>query len=359
MDAKLERGAVTDSVLASSVQRLVEELCSDRCAGRATGTPGGVAARAIVVDTMREAGLDPTEQALPLVRGANVLAAIPGAIDRWVMIAAHYDHLGTNGADIYRGADDNAASVAILVDVGRRFAKARPDGRGVIFAAFDAEEPPHFSTGTMGSMHYARYSTTPLDRIDMMVCLELVGHSLGEAHFPTEARESLFVLGAERSAGTTESVASLERAESGLVIRRADAEIIPPLSDYLAFWERKRPFVLLTGGRSKHYHTPHDDPEYLDYARMNAVSSWIERFVRDTCARPESSISFHERRDDASTLDSITKLLQVLAPLSPQAEMGLALATHLRSKVRANGALDPADRGELDMLVMGIESGLA
>lgn len=346
-------------MLASSVQRLVEALCSDRCAGRATGTPGGIEARRIVVAAMRDAGLDPMEQALPLVRGANVLATISGAIDRWVMIAAHYDHLGTNGADIYRGADDNAASVAILVDLGRRFVNTRPDGRGVIFAAFDAEEPPHFSTGTMGSMHYARYPTLPLDRIDMMVCLELVGHSLGQAHFPAEARQSLFVLGAERSEGTPERVAAIERAESGLVIRRADAEIIPPLSDYLAFWERKRPFVLLTGGRSKHYHTPHDDPEFLDYARMTAVSSWIERFVRDTCARPDSPIVFTERRDDASTLHSITQLLEVLAPLSPQAEMGLTLATHLRSKVRANGALDPADRGELDMLVIGVEAGLA
>jgi Zn-dependent M28 family amino/carboxypeptidase len=341
------------------VQGLVEELCSDRCAGRATGTPGGIEARRIVVGALREAGLDPIEQALPLVRGANVLASVPGDTDRWVMIGAHYDHLGKNGSDIYRGADDNAASVAILVDLAQRFAKTRPAGRGVIFAAFDAEEPPHFSTGTMGSMHYARYPTTPLDRIDMMVCLELVGHSLGQPHFPAEARQSLFLLGAERSAGTSESVAALERVESGLIVRRADAEIIPPLSDYLAFWDRKRPFVLLTGGRSKRYHTPQDDPEYLDYARMAAVSRWIERFVRDTCARPEASISFVDRRDDASTVESIVKLLEVLAPLSPQAEMGLALARDLRAKCRAGGSLDAAHRGELDMLVMGIESGLA
>ena len=83
---------------------LVEGLCSDRCAGRAAGTPGGVAARELVVQALRDAGLDPFLQHVPRCRGANVLAMVPGQIDRWVMVAAHYDHLGKQGKHIYRGA---------------------------------------------------------------------------------------------------------------------------------------------------------------------------------------------------------------------------------------------------------------
>src|SRR4029077_3616951 len=99
------------------------------------------------MDAFRDAGLVPTEQ--PIATGANVLAGIPGKSDRWVIVAAHYDHLGTDGKDIYRGADDNAAAVAVLIQVARALAREKLE-RGVLFAAFDAEEPPHFLQETMG-----------------------------------------------------------------------------------------------------------------------------------------------------------------------------------------------------------------
>jgi hypothetical protein len=83
------------------MRKLVEALCSDECAGRAPGTPGGRAARRIVTDAFRAAGLSPVEQRIDV--GANVLAALPGTTDRWVMVAAHYDHLGKDGPDIYAG----------------------------------------------------------------------------------------------------------------------------------------------------------------------------------------------------------------------------------------------------------------
>src|ERR1700722_139251 len=149
------------------VRRLVESLCSDVCAGRPTGTPGGVAARAEVVAALRGVGLDPFEQPIPLCKGANVLAPMPGDYDRWVIVAAHYDHLGRAGGDTYRGADDNAAPVAILIDVANAIVRSKPGGRGVLFAAFDAEEPPYFLTESMGSEHFARHPTIPIDQIDM------------------------------------------------------------------------------------------------------------------------------------------------------------------------------------------------
>jgi hypothetical protein len=79
----------------AGVRDLVEALCDDRCAGRAPGTPGGLAARGIVVDAIRGTGLTPEVQPIPGTGGgANVLAAVPGDVDRFVLVAAHYDHLG-------------------------------------------------------------------------------------------------------------------------------------------------------------------------------------------------------------------------------------------------------------------------
>jgi hypothetical protein len=206
---------------------VIAKLCSLECAGRRPGTPEGDAARRVVRDAFREAGLDPQEQPVPGCGGANVIARIPGTIDRYVLVGAHFDHLGKFGDDVFWGADDNAAAVAILVEVGRALAAER-DGRGVIIAAFDGEEPPHFMSGGMGSREFVR---TNRDRIDFMVCMDLVGHRFGPSTVPDEVGASLFALGSERSAGTYDLVHSLKRSEPGVIVRPADAEIIPPLSD--------------------------------------------------------------------------------------------------------------------------------
>jgi hypothetical protein len=342
------------------MKTLVEALCSAQCAGRAPGTPGGALARALVIDALRDAGLDPIEQSVPGCNGSNVLATLPSASDRWVLVAAHYDHLGTVGGQIYRGADDNAAAVAIMVAVARALARSRPAGRGVLFAAFDAEEPPYYLSPAMGSVYFVTHPIVPLDCIDLMVCMDLVGHALGPENVPADVRETIFALGAERSAGTAAHVDSLERATPGVVVRRADAEIIPPLSDYAAFWQHAVPFLFLTNGRSRYYHTPDDIPDRLDYGKMSATAQWLERLVRETCARPPEKTKFlREVRDDASTLRSVIDLTASLAAISPQAVMGRALAESLLSLCDASGRLADSRLAEVQGLVGLLEAGLA
>jgi Peptidase family M28 len=342
------------------MRALVETLCSERCAGRAPGTPEGREARAVVTSALRDVGLDPFEQVVPGCRGANVLAKIPGAIDRYVLLGAHFDHLGKHRNAVYWGADDNAAAVAILVEVAGALARRRPAGRGVLLAAFDGEEPPYFLTGAMGSEHFVHQPPVPLDRIDMMIALDLVGHSFGGDGIPDDVRQSVFLLGAERSAGTAEHVDGLARAVSGVVIRRADAEIIPPLSDYEPFRRRNVPFVFLTSGRSRYYHTPEDTPEKLDFAKMAATARWLERFVRETCARAEPKIEFQGGAgDDASTLRSLLDLTGSLVLVSPEAKMGRAMAESLLVACDRDGRLPAKRRDEVRMLVGLLESRLA
>jgi hypothetical protein len=229
----------------------------------------------------------------------------------------------------------------------------------VIIAAFDAEEPPHFNTSAMGSMHFVRHSPVPLDRIDMMVCMDLVGHTLGEdPALPSDVRDTVFALGAERSKNTSERLAALTRAEPGVVVRPADAQIIPPLSDHGAFWQRERPFLFLTNGRSRRYHTVDDTPQHLAWDKMAATARWLERFVRDTCARDEGAFQFQQMRSDVSTLDSLIDVLGSLAAHSEEAAHGLAMARMLRGKCDRDGALPYEMRDQVEMLVMGIERAL-
>ncbi len=155
-------------------------------------------------------------------------------------------------------------------------------------------------------------------------------------------------------------VDALAAAVPGVTVRRADAEVIPPLSDHLAFWEAEVPFMLLTGGRSGSYHTVWDTPDRLDWSRVGAVSRWLETFVRDQCARPEGRVRFLvDGRDDASTLDAMEALLRPLAGAIPLAGEGVGRIAALRARCDARGRLGEPERAALRDLVGMIESALA
>jgi Zn-dependent M28 family amino/carboxypeptidase len=337
---------------------IVDALCSHSCAGRRAGTPEGEAARRVVVQALRDAGLDPFEQPAPRCGGANVLATIPGDDPRHVVVGAHFDHLGKSAGDVYWGADDNAAAVAVLVEVAAAIARER-DGRGVIIAAFDGEEPPFFATGDMGSEAFLASPPVPREAIDFMVCMDLVGHRLGPEGLPPDVGLSLFALGGERSAGTRDLVRAIARAEDGVVVRAADADIIPPLSDYDAFWRARIPFLFLSAGRSRVYHTPEDTPEKLDYAKIEATARWLTRFVRSARTRSERVEFDDNGRDDAGTLDEIAEVVRALLAASPEAERALSYVTTLRGACDPAGRLPAGRRRELASIVGMIEARLA
>lgn len=289
----------------------------------------------------------------------NLISQVRGTGPRWLLVGAHYDHLGQHGGETYFGADDNAAAVAVLVELGRALAARPPEGRSVLLAAFDGEEPPYFHTQGMGSVHYVAHPSVPLDEVDLMVCMDLVGHALGPPEAPAAVRQSLFALGAERSEGTAALVERIARLEPGVVVRRADADVIAPLSDHWAFWKNQVPFLFLTCGRWQHYHQPTDTPDKLDWPKLTATVRWLERLVRESCARPEGPVKFTQVHDDASTLASLRALLEQLVSATPTAATGLAEIEALERKLDSDGRLPVADHPKTQALVDLIESSLA
>jgi Zn-dependent M28 family amino/carboxypeptidase len=298
---------------------------------------------------LRAAGLDPGEQPVAGCGGANVLAKIRGDVDRYVLVGAHFDHLGQIGRDIYHGADDNAAAVA----VARALANEH-HGRGVIIAAFDGEEPPHFLTGATGSRAFVQANRDP---VDFMICMDLVGHRFGSELVPDEVGASLFALGAERSAGTLALVQAMKRAEPGVIVRPADAEIIPPLSDYEPFWQARIPFLFLSAGRSRRYHTPQDTPDKLDYEKIAATARWLTDLVRATRLREPTR--FIDGTLDRGTLHEVGEIVGSLAGLTREAAVALAHIEQLARTCDRAGNLPPSRRGELGALVGMLEARLA
>ena len=317
-----------------TMRDLVEALCSERCAGRAPGTQGGREGRRIIAEALKAAGLEVVEQPVPGCRGANLLAAIPPAgapapgAERWVLLGAHHDHLGRHGGETFW------------------------------LAVFDGEEPPHFLRDGMGSAWYAAHPPVPLERIDAMLCMDLVGHALGRPSLPDEVRATVFALGAERSEGTAAHLDAIADSEPGVRLRRLDA-VLPPVSDYAPFWSAGVPWVFLTCGRADYYHTPEDTPDKLDFAKMAALARWLRRWTRETCARPEAKIRFQNQRDDAATARTVVALTQALESFSPEAAAAKALAGSLLARCDERGRLAAGDRRTLRELVLHLESELA
>jgi hypothetical protein len=133
----------------------LKTLSADDMEGRLVGTPGGAKARAFVIGRFKEAGLKPFGASFesPFTftggrgaaaterQGINVLGYITGAKEpnRYIVISAHYDHIGVRNGVVFNGADDNASGTAALFALAEYFVK-NPPAHSLIFAAFDAEE---------------------------------------------------------------------------------------------------------------------------------------------------------------------------------------------------------------------------
>ena len=270
-----------------------------------------------------------------------------------VLLAAHYDACGSDNP----GADDNAAAVAIVLSVAEELAKKELD-RTVLIALFDAEEPPYFLSPVMGSQWFVDHPTVPIDAIDTMICLDLVGHALGPEGLPELVRESVFVLGAEKSTGTAALLDALPPV-AGIAARQIDNYIIPSMSDYDAFMNAGVPFLFYTMGRSEHYHAATDTPDRLDYDKMSAFATHLTDLVMALANRPDTPEFMPDRFDDAATVATIGELLDALVPYVPAAEMAQPIVDGLEQRLDADGTLGATERQLIAALVMQLESNLA
>ncbi len=124
-------------------------------------------ARTYILDQLRASGVEPVEEVeiADGIESANILLDIPGTErpDELVIISAHYDSW-------YRGADDNASGIAVLLEAARVLAQVPPPARTIRLVAFDREEE-----GLLGSRRYvARHLD---DRITLVINLDTVGYS--------------------------------------------------------------------------------------------------------------------------------------------------------------------------------------
>ncbi len=239
-------------------------LAADSMEGRRAGSAGGQRARAYVASRLAEGGATPVAgarvQSFPLDGGAemgvNVFGMVPGAEypERYVVVSAHYDHLGVRAGEIYNGADDNASGSAALLALASYLA-SNPPRYSHLFVAFDAEE-----LGLRGARAFVSDPPVTLSSILLNVNLDMIGHSeagelyaAGPHHYPALAP---FVEEAASRAGVTLLIGH----DSPELSARDDWT---ELSDHAAFHARGVPFVYFGVEDHEDYHRPTDTVESL------------------------------------------------------------------------------------------------
>jgi hypothetical protein len=276
----------------------VTKLASPEFLGRRG--PGAARAARYVADAFEKLGLRPAFgdsyfQSIPsqiddgeLRRdsfiGRNVAAMVPGTDPvlegEWVVLSAHYDHLGKRGDVLYPGADDNATGVAMLLEVARRYAarEVKPK-RAVYFVAFDLEED-----GLLGATHFALNPPRELRRLKAFLTADMLGRSMAGV-----MDEYVFVLGSESSPRLRRL---LERVppEEGLKVGRLGADLIGTRSDYGPFRDRRVPYLFFSTGQHPDYHRPGDTADKIDYAKLRRITRWIAELtdrLADDAEAPE------------------------------------------------------------------------
>lgn len=262
-----------------ALQQDVEALALPQ--GRVTGSQGHAKARDFLITRMEELGLRPysgDDFELPYTAEGedfvNVVGVLPGKDPALppLLLAAHYDTCGPQP-----GADDNAAAMAILLACVEPLREAGI-ARSIVFAFFDAEEPPHYLSPSMGSVHF--YHSQRVGPVHCAIVLDLVGHDV-----PIPGLEDLlFITGMESDAGLETTLRSVQPPEGLRVIPTLN-RYIGDLSDHHVFRMRRRPYLFLSCGHWPHYHQTTDTPERLNYGKMASIQGFVADIAKDAAQR--------------------------------------------------------------------------
>jgi hypothetical protein len=201
-----------------------------------------------------EEQVDEVPNVVALLRGSD-----PDLADEYVVLTAHFDHVGVGPPDetgdtIYSGADDNASGTSALLQVADAFASLpEPPARSVLFLAVSGEEK-----GLLGSRHYARNPTVPEGSIVANINMDMVSRN---------APDSVHAIGEEYTTlGELVHEVARDHPELGLVLAPdpAPEEQAFLRSDHYSFVEQGIPAIMLTTWLHDDYHQPSDTPERVD-----------------------------------------------------------------------------------------------
>jgi hypothetical protein len=261
--------AAVPGIDSGALLRDIGVLAHDSMGGRRTGSAGSEAARRYLVAQFTAAGLRPLGDGYTTgfdftgrrdsvrYHGTNVVGYVRGtrSPDRYIVVSAHYDHLGTRGDTSYNGADDDASGTAAVLALARHFAR-QPAAHSLVFVAFDAEE-----LGLQGARAFVAAPPVPREAIALDVNMDMVSRN---------AKGELYAAGTYHYPALR---APLDRVASAAPVKLVfghDRPGLPPgddwtqSSDHGPFHAAKIPFVYFGVEDHPDYHKPTDDVERIE-----------------------------------------------------------------------------------------------
>ena len=270
--------AETDPLDARS---LVEALASDELAGRDNQSPGSTAAQALIVGQLAQFAQPGLSDGYlqPFANGTNIIGLIPGGdlADEYVIIGAHYDHLGSNcvsddAADnICNGASDNASGDATVISIARAIAAEGTPRRSVIVALWDAEED-----GLLGSAAYVADPAVPIAQTVVYLNFDIQGAIL----LPSLANVTI-AIGAETGGAELVQASAAAMAASPLQPVQLRSFLYQGRSDHSNFAQAGVPAMLFTDAAGGCYHTAQDAADVVDFAKLDEQVATGTALVRE------------------------------------------------------------------------------
>ncbi len=237
---------------------------------------------AIAVNIKGKTDLDRVE-----VKTQNIIAIIEGndpvLKDQYILIGAHYDHLGMGGHGsgsrtpdtiaIHNGADDNASGVAAVLELAEKFNSERSKlKRSVVFMAFGAEE-----MGLLGSQFFTNEPEIDLRDVVLMVNFDMIGR------FDNDKR-ALMIAGT----GTAEQMEELLRKhEENSDMNFTHSPEGYGASDHASFYGAGVPVMFFFTGAHEDYHTPFDDAHKVNYEGEKEIIDFTYPLILDVINNDE------------------------------------------------------------------------
>jgi len=332
----------------------VETLASPEFAGRRD--EGAVKSRAYLIDEFRKIGLEPLfngsftqsvtgkgpDDLIGVNVGGKILGSDPTLQSRWVILGAHYDHLGLRGDVLYPGADDNASGVAMMLEVARSVARSpeRPR-RSIAFVGFDLEEVgPKGEFGLRGSQFFARNSPVPLDSVSLFVTADMIGRSLGGV-----CQRTVFVLGSEHEPEVRPWIARGAEGKPIEVGLLGSDMLVIDRSDYGPFRSRKIPYLFFTTGENPVYHSSKDVAATIDFSKLEAISRLIHSVIREALDGPIDPVWAARPDYPVAEALAVRSVLRTLLDHQKKLKIGGYQVALMNQTIRSIDAI--ADRGSM------------
>lgn len=265
----------------------VHYFASDSLQGRKAGSVFAAKAAASLVKEYEAIGLEPLFGDSPIMsfeqhggKFQNVVFKLEGSDpvlkDEYIVLGAHYDHLGVRDGQVYNGADDNASGTAALIEVARTLKEHQSElKRTVVLAAFDAEE-----LGLYGSNHLADVMADSLGigKVKLMMSLDMVGWY---------AESGVLHLEGAATVKNGRKLLDSEAKKIGINVKIKNFETsVFTATDTFGFAEKGVPTFDVTTGLKSPYHKPEDDADLIDYDGMDKISEYVSNVTLAAAADP-------------------------------------------------------------------------